>query len=60
MDNIGFMSNVQEINNHSDLKSDDFPDNNDKRIEDLMDVPNVVDVNYGAPKRIDLVMINCR
>ncbi|GAB0186278.1 AN1-type zinc finger protein 5-like [Grus japonensis] len=48
----------QEINSHNGLKSDDFPDNNDKRIEDLMDVPNLVEVNDGAPKRFDLVMIN--
>lgn len=49
---------VYEINSHSDLKSDDLPDNNDKRIEGLMDVPNLVEVNDGAPKRFDLVVIN--
>jgi len=49
---------VQEIDSHSGLKSDEFPDNNDKRIEDLMDVPNLVEVNDGAPNRFDLLVIN--
>lgn len=47
-----------EINSHSGLKSNDFPDNNDKQNEDLMVIPKLVEVNGDAPKRFDFIVIN--